>query len=98
MPFPLTGSLLEGDLYVVPLYDGGVVGFAAPVVSWSLRHTQHLFPPSERSGPVVKRGTEGVAQTKTKVAVRRWNGVGGIQYVPSFPQLDLKETSFPLGR
>lgn len=71
-------------------------GGANPVV---LLHNQgseqSLFPPSDRTGDVGLLNAPVGSTVVAAVMTRQWNGIGGIGYLPSFPQLERHVTTWP---
>lgn len=90
MAFPLGGAVtVAADAIVAPAVN--IVGIT-PARTWGGSIGGDLFPPVTRAAAVAIVAPAVNALRVT--AVRHWGGIGGIVYVPSFPQVP-RETTFP---
>lgn len=96
MTFPLEGETIEiiSDVKVGP--DLPITKIPAPSrVDWTPR-IDGPFPDTIRNISAIIGSGPLINNIVTKItAERSWNGVGGIKYLPSFPQLDSTDTAFP---
>lgn len=57
---------------------------------------QNLFPPQNRVFSVTIFSPDLFYQALNPISyTRQWNGIGGFIYIPSFPQLSRRETTWP---
>lgn len=107
--FPLVGATYSGTTQradranvrelVAPTYvwNGGPTDAPWGNVLHNQSDEQSLFPKQVFSGAVRVMlnpiGSPGMVLRA--VMTRQWNGIGGVGYVPSFPQLDRHNTTWP---
>lgn len=101
--FPLAGSrttigvvkLDVAPLVLVSTFTRAWGGADPTKILHNQGSEQSLYPPWNRTVQVVKFTPPMDELRVASVFNRQWNGIGGIGYVPSFPQLDRKNTTWP---
>lgn len=105
LTFPLSGSKQTVGVKIAPTIASTAKNIAAFTRTWAasdptkVLHNesdeQSLFPPWNRPVSVRVIVPPILVVAVHHVTNRQWNGIGGIGYLPSFPQLDRKNTTWP---
>lgn len=106
MAFPLVGVVRNGAVFAPdPSIDPTLLtgytrtwGASNPDVMFhNQSDEQSLFVPQDRNAAVFEEDLspfDGI--DVASIITRSWNGIGGVGYLPSFPQWDRKVTTFPM--
>lgn len=100
MAYPLVVNPISAGIETVDTWGAGSFGSILMYVDLSVTRTTHwdmLFPQNRSVAiePMPRPHQYSNAVDIDVIYTHNFVGIGGVRYIPSFPQWDRQETSFP---